>query len=300
MKHIYILSRFQAKDHYETLLQRLKELSDRLGRDYEIRILNRPEDTVKIREDYRDTEHIITAVGGDGSINHLLNALMGSRNVLSFLPFGTGNDFYRSCMRTLTPGIHDVDVIRINDRYFINSACFGIDADIANDERFIHNRIIPKPLRFHAGVLYHFMTHKKGRHLKIECRGNVLEGEFTTVVVANNQYYGGGYRVSPSSRMDDGRMEVYAVDQLGRPAMAKIILSMKHAGHLTHPALKKMQTDEVTISSPSPFTANIDGEPLYGDRFDLSLIPKGIRLYYDQALTEELRHQALLSHLPLN
>ena len=306
MKYIYVLNRFQTREKTPQLIKKLEETSARFNREYEIRIHETPEDAARLKEDYRDTEYIVTAIGGDGSINHLLNDLVGTKNILSFIPFGTGNDFARAMVQELSDpvrepdiqergnqesGLREADIVRINDRYFINVACFGIDADIANDDRFVHSRLIPKPLRFHAGVLFHFLSYRKGRRLKVECNGETIEKEVTSVVAANSQYYGGGYRISPGSRIDDGIMEIYIVDHLSRPRMAKVILSMKHAGHLNHPAVRMIQSGKAVVSSPVPFRANIDGEPLYSDRFEIELIPKGIRLAYDKAFLESFMSQ---------
>ena len=288
VKYIYIVNRFQTKDRTDGLIRKLEQVSRGLGREFEIRICETPAEAGKIREEYRNSEVILTAIGGDGSINCLLNDIVGTNNVLSFIPFGTGNDFHRAVAQNIPAGIHRADIVRINDRFFINAACFGIDADIANDDGFIHNRFIPKSMRFNASVIRHFLSYRKGRFLKVECNGGIYEGEVTTVVAANSQYYGGGYRISPESRIDDGKMEIYIFDHMNRPKMAKTILSMKNAGHLNSPALKRMQTARAVITAPVAFQANIDGEPLLSDRFELELIPGGIRLEYNPGFLEAM------------
>ena len=288
VKYIYIVNRFQTKDRTDELIRKLEKVSREMDRDFEIRVYETPEEAGTIRKDYKYTEHILTAIGGDGSINCLLNDIADTHNILSFIPSGTGNDFYRAVSQNVAAGIHRADIVRINDRYFINAACFGIDADIANDESFIHNRFIPKSMRFNASVIRHFLSYRKGRFLKVECNGEVYEGEVTTVVAANSQYYGGGYRISPESRIDDGKMELYIFDHMNRPKMAKTILSMKNAGHLNSPALKRMQTNRAVITASEPFQANIDGEALLSDRFDIEMIPAGIRLEYNPVFVESM------------
>ena len=297
-KYIYILNSFRTKSKTASIIKRIKDASRASGREYEIHINETLEDARKIRDIYRDTEYVLTAVGGDGSINNLLNCMVGTKNVLSFIPLGTGNDFYRTVSQSFESGIHEVDIVRINDRYFINVACFGIDADIANDDQLVHNRLIPKPLRFHSSVLYHFLTYRNGRHLRLECAEelcaenaaeNVIEKKFTTIVVTNSRYYGGGYQISPSSQADDGIMEIYTVDHVSRPKMAKAIMSMKNAGHLKNPAVTVMKARKAVISSSQPICANIDGEPLCSDRFEIELIPGAIRLEYDEAFLSRFR-----------
>lgn len=288
MKYIYLVNRFNFKDKTAQIVDRLKKTSEEFGRSYEIIVSDTREEALSLKDRFKDSSDIVTAIGGDGSVNHILNQIVGTKNILSYIPIGTGNDFYWANLEDLEDGIHDVDIIRINERYFINVACFGIDADIANDEKFIHNRFIPESMRYNAGVVYHFLTYKP-RKMKIECGDQVIEKELTTAVVGNAKYYGGGYNVSPKGKIDDGVMEILLVDRLNKIKMANIILSMKNAGHLNNPALHTLTGDKVIISSDEVFGANIDGETLKSDRFELEMIPKGIKLDFDRKFTERMR-----------
>ena len=285
MKYVYLVNRFALNEKSDRIISRLQEVSAHFDRDYEI-VIN---DTAKQAKDslkpYKNGEYIITSIGGDGSINILLNDLIDTNNILAFIPSGTGNDFCRACMEELENGIHESDVVRINDRYFINVACFGIDADIANDDNFIHNKLIPASMRYNAGVVYYFLTYKP-RKMKVEVDDKTIEKQFTTVVAANHKYYGSGYRVSPNSLINDGTMEIILADKLNKISMAKTILSMKDGSHLKNPAIEVINTTKAIISSDAPFKANIDGEPLLADRFELELLPKRFRFDFNKEFIE--------------
>ncbi len=287
MKFIYLLNRFNLKEETPEIEKRLRKVSALFKRDYEICISDTVEELRETMKRFKDTEYIITTVGGDGSINLLLNDLIGTNNILSFIPHGTGNDFCRYCMEEVNDGIHEVDLIRINDRYFINVACFGIDADIANDDRFIHNPLIPKSMRYNAGVVYYFLTYSP-KTMEVFVNGEKIKGSFTTIIAANARYYGGGYRPSPNSLIDDGKMEILLVDELNKISMAKTILSMKDASHLKNPAVRVFETNELILSSDTKIGANIDGEPLFAERFELKLIPKGFRIHFEKAFLEAM------------
>ena len=231
----------------------------------------------------------ISAIPGRHMKCHIFAALIGGRivhspHILSFIPHGTGNDFFRTCMESMENGIHEVDLIRVNDRYCINVACFGIDADIANDDTFIHSRWIPRTMRFNAGVIGHFLRYKRGRRLRVESNGEVREGNFATVIAANCRYYGSGYHVSPHSTLDDGKMDVLEAGALPKLRMARLILKMKNARHLGSPDLKTYETDRLVITSDTPFKANIDGEPILSDRFELEMVPRAIRLDFNKEI----------------
>ena len=114
--YVYLVNRFNLKESTDEMIRRLKEVSDEYGRDYEIIVNETPEEAGAVMSRFRDTEYIITAIGGDGSINRLINDLVGTKNILAFIPAGTGNDFARTCMNDMEDGIHDIDLIRVNDR----------------------------------------------------------------------------------------------------------------------------------------------------------------------------------------
>lgn len=286
MKYVYIVSRFNFKERTNKIVEKLRLVSEKFNRDYEIVINETLDDVYKLKERFKYSEDIITAIGGDGSINLVLNDLMGTNNILSYIPYGTGNDFYRANLEDLKSGIHDIDVIRINDRYFINVSCFGIDADIANDDRYVHNKLIPESMRYNAGVIHHFLTYK-GRKMRVEFDDKTIEQDFTTIIVANAKYYGGGYKVSPNSKYDDGVFDVFLVDRLNKVKMASIILSMKNAGHLKNPALKSFTTNKLVISADETFKANIDGEAIEANRFELEMIPSGFKIDFDPEFISE-------------
>ncbi len=287
MKYIYIVNRFNLKEKSDAIIARLQSVSEELGRDYEIVINETIEEGRNCFKQFKDSEYVITSIGGDGSINHVLNGIIGTKNILSFIPGGTGNDFCHYCTDEVKDGVCESDVVRINDHYFINVACFGIDADIANDDNFIHNRFIPKSMRYNAGVVHYFLTYRP-RFMKIEVNGETIEGNFTTAAASNARYYGNGYRISPYADITDGTMEILICEKLNKVNMARTILSMKDAGHLKNPAVRLFSTTKAAISSDRPFKANIDGEALEATRFELEVLPKAIRLEFDRQFIDKM------------
>lgn len=288
MKYIYLVNRFVYKEKTDKLVNHLKEVSKQFNRDYEIVINDDIKEAKENARKFKDDKYIITSIGGDGSINLLLNDIVKTNNILAYIPMGTGNDFYRSNLEDLQNGIHDVDVVKINDYYFINVACFGIDADIANDDNFIHNKFIPKSMRYNASVVYHFLTYKP-KNISVIINDQTIKQNVTTVVVANAKYYGGGYNVAPNSKIDDGLLEVYIVDELNKIKMANIILSMKNAKHLKNPALQSFTAKKLTILSDQPIKANIDGEDISANQFDIEIMPKAIKLDLDFNFINEMK-----------
>lgn len=288
MKYIFLVNTFSLKENTNDVVARILTVGNELGLDYHVEMNSSRISTEDILKKYKDSRNIIICLGGDGTINRTLNAIANTKNVLGYIPFGTGNDFYRSNKELLEDGINKIDLVRINDKYFINVACFGIDADIANTDELIHSSILPKSQRYNVSIINHFLKYK-ARHMKVICDGKEYESDYTTIAVCNARYYGGGYKIGTNASLTDGVLDVYLINDLPKLKMASLILGMKKAKHENDPSCRLIKTNKLTIESPSEFECNIDGDKLKDKKFDIELIPKGIEVYYDQHLIDEIK-----------
>lgn len=287
MKYVFILNQFSLKNDTNKMIDNIEKACKKRKINYKIEVNNNDISTEDILKKYKKSKNIIMAVGGDGTINRVLNGLVGTKNILGYIPHGTGNDFYRANREVLNKGINTIDLVKINNKYFINIACFGIDAVIGNNSEIIHSKIIPKKYRYNFGLLVNFIKYKP-RNFIVSINNKSYKDEYTTIVVCNARYYGGGYRVSPNSRLDDGLLEVLLVKKTTKYDMAKLIGSMKNAFHLNSPKVQLFQTKELTIKTDSKISSNIDGEELTDNTFNIKLIPNGIDIYYDQELIDDI------------
>ena len=287
MKYIFILNSFTLKTEVEKIKRRIEEYCTKENMEFIIEINSEEVSTESIVAKYRDQKNILLAVGGDGMVNRVLNGIAGTDNILGIIPLGSGNDFYKSVEKDLKEYYNTCDLIKINDRHFINVACFGIDADVANKKGEVTSKLIPKSQRYNASLLKTFSQYKC-RNLEIEINGETLSGEYTTVVVCNGVYYGNGYKISPNSNPTNGLLDVYVVDKVNKLRMVNLILKMKEGNHLNEKEVHHYQTNKIIIKSPTSFVANIDGEELFDRRFEIEVSKDGIMLYYDKSLIDSI------------
>lgn len=287
MKYIFILNSFTLKTEVEKIKRRIEEYCTKENMKFIIEINSEEVSTESIVAKYRDQKNILLAVGGDGMVNRVLNGIAGTDNILGIIPLGSGNDFYKSVEKDLKEYYNTCDLIKINDRHFINVACFGIDADVANKKGEVTSKLIPKSQRYNASLLKTFSQYKC-RNLEIEINGETLSGEYTTVVVCNGVYYGNGYKISPNSNPTNGLLDVYVVDKVNKLRMVNLILKMKEGNHLNEKEVHHYQTNKIIIKSPTSFVANIDGEELFDRRFEIEVSKDGIMLYYDKSLIDSI------------
>ena len=287
MRYVFLVNSFSLKDKTLDMIKKVDEVCKKRKMDYIIETNSLEQSTEDILEKYKNTENVIMALGGDGIINRVVNGIANTKNVLGFIPLGTGNDFYKTNREDLETGVNKLDLVKINDKYFINIACFGIDADIANESDIIHSKLIPKSQRYNAGILYHFFKYK-ARKFEIDINGEVFTNRYTTVAVCNAKYYGGGYKIGTYSSLTDGLVDVYMAEKMNKISMARLILGMKSGKHEKSKKLKKVSTNKLIIKSDKDVTCNIDGEELTAKEFNIEVLPLGIEVYYDQELIDEL------------
>lgn len=282
MKYIFVINSFTLKDEINEVIHRIKDFCIRKNMEFEVEINNEDNSTEDIVKKYRKCGYTIVAVGGDGMINRVLNALVGTNNTLGFIPCGTGNDFYRSASKEIKKETEECDVIKINDRYFINVACFGIDADVANNKGLIKSKMIPKSQRYNVSVINSFLKYEP-RHFVLKMNNEEIEGDFATVAVCNGGYYGSGYNISPNFKLNNGLIDVYAVEDDNKFKIMKMILSMKKGKHEKYKKVHKFQTNKLTLIANNEINSNIDGEELVSKKFNIEVKGK-IKIYMNKEL----------------
>ncbi len=293
MQYVFLVNVFSLGNEISEIVGRIEIVARTLKLDYKIEFNSSSVTTEDILDRYKNSQNIIISLGGDGTINRTLNGIVGTKNALGFIPYGTGNDFYRSARELLDEGINKVDLVRINDRYFINVCCFGIDADIANTDVLIHSKLIPKSQRYNISIINHFLKYK-ARRMRVIVDGNVYDQEFTTVAVCNARYYGGGYKVGTNALMNDGLVDVYMADKMSKLGMADLILGMKQGKHETSPSVRVLKTSKLRIETEEEVICNIDGDKLSGTTFDIEVIPQGIDVFYNQHMISEVADSKIL------
>lgn len=288
MKYIFMVNSFTLKEDLNVMIHDIKEYCEKEGIDYEIEVNSESISTEDILKKYKRSKNIILSIGGDGTLNRIVNNVARTKNIVGVIPFGTGNDFYRSMTKQFSNGINDCDLIKINDNYFINTACFGIDAKIANVKDEITSKWIPRSQRYNASILKCFVNYKP-IYCNVSVNGEEIEDYFATIVVCNGEYYGSGFNIGPTTKLNDGLFDVYLVKHLDRFNLAKLILKMKNGHHEGDKNIIKFTTDKVVLKFDEEIIANIDGDQLSSDKFIISLLDEKLEIYYDEKLVKHLK-----------
>jgi YegS/Rv2252/BmrU family lipid kinase len=261
---------------------------DRLGVDYDLHYTNEPHEATDVARMGIDAgfSHIV-AMGGDGTVNEVANGLVGAEATLAVIPAGKGNDFVRmlripsdplKAADLLLAGTERVvDLGRVAGRHFVNGLGIGIDAEVAR-EVLAMERMRGATAYIYAAVKQVF----RFRAFPVTLRfGEAVEQmDCISLGVDNGQFAGGGFKLAPRARVDDGLLDVVAVGEY--PRLERLVrLPMARAGaHVNWRRVTYRQDASVEVASPSKLVAHLDGEPftLPRDRFTVDVVPDSLRV----------------------
>lgn len=286
MKHIFIVNPIAGKGTALLIAKNIEKVCIEEKIDYIIHYVSKEHNATNLARKYKHSKAIIFSVGGDGTLSYVLNGIVGTNNILGFIPAGSGNDFYR-VLKCQEETFLTADIGKINNKYFINVACLGIDADVGNNLDVLRNKNIPPSQLYNVSLLYTFFKYKN-KEITLKVDDVIKKGKFVMIAICNGQYYGGGYHIAPSAEINDGKFSVYYAEDLNKFTILNLIMELKNGKHEKNSNVNKIQTDRIIIETEKNEKFNVDGEIIEGKKFDIKIIKNAVKLYNNKDLIEKI------------
>ncbi len=233
----------------------------------------------------------VVAAGGDGTLNEVVNGIVGSDLLLGVLPLGVGNVWAREigvptamafppdlrmAAEKLTSGrVYRVDVGKANERYFLLWAGVGFDASVA--EALDHR------LKKRLGAVAFLLAGAKALEtlsasaVRITVDQHERSRDVVLVEVSNAQTYASIARLATEACLDDGLLDVTVFRGRGRLDAARHLGALLLGRHRLHPQVEELRGREVSITSERPLSLHLDGEPAGTTPVDVSVEPRALR-----------------------
>lgn len=286
MKYIFIVNLVAGKGRYKKILPNIERVCKEKNHDYEIRYITEELSGESIAREYKDCENVIYVVGGDGTLTRTLPGIIGTKNKLGVIPSGSGNDTYKA-IKMLPKGENVIDLGKINDTYFINVACTGLDAEVGNNIEVLRNTIIPASQLYNASIIYTFVKFKfKKVIFKTDIKS--FSSKYSIISICNGGYYGGGYNIAPKSNLTDGLLDIYYVEKMNRIKIIPLLLKLKKGKHEGKRRVHKFRTNHIELEIEQEVTFNVDGERLTNNKFVIDIIKDAITVYNDNEFIEQI------------
>lgn len=257
---------------------------------YHIELTNAKGEATEIAKRYTSQEdYIVFAVGGDGTINEVANGIVGTGSSLAILPTGSGNDFIRSVydkytlaelLEELLDGTNEsIDVIQINEKYFLNIASLGLDADVVYNARAYKQKKFIKSDMAYIISLVKTLLGPKGTNLTIMVDGKqICDEEVLLLAMANGVFYGGGIPIMPEAKVNDGLVDLCLIRERRITKLIKLIPSLIKATHTKSELVEVYHAKEVFVEAKNGCRVNIDGEIVVANEVHMNIVPNGIQI----------------------
>jgi len=246
---------------------------------------------------------IVVAVGGDGTVNEVLNGLMQARDThndacaMGVLCIGQGNDFAQGmgipldlemgCRALSQDHRRKIDIGKVNGdpcpegRYFGNGIGIGFDA-AANLEALKITWLHGFPA-YLVAVLKTIFLYYQAPFVAIEYDEQTIELLALLISVMNGRCMGGGFLMAPESKSDDGLFDLCIVREVSRPRIFSLLPHFLRGTQATQSPISTGRARRVVVTATEgTLPVHLDGEPLCADgrRLEIELLPRQIEIIY--------------------
>jgi diacylglycerol kinase (ATP) len=248
------------------------------------------------REAAAGGSRLFVAVGGDGTVNEIVNGLAGAESAeLAIVHRGTGGDFVRTfgiprrledALAVARDGVaREIDLGRgtlktwagrEGSAWFANVASAGMSGAIAK-------RINETDSAFGGKVSYAWSTlavfaRWRNAHVQVAVDGEERSGTMHDVLVANGRYVAGGMKICPDAEPDDGLFDVLLIGDVTKRDLVMAFPKLYRGTHLPHPKAELLRGRVVEIDSPEPLPVELDGEQPGTTPARFEIVPRALRV----------------------
>jgi diacylglycerol kinase (ATP) len=215
------------------------------------------------------------AVGGDGTVQEAVNGLVSAGSgELGILPVGSGNDLARSLGLPRDPAhawtvaigraTRSLDVARAangdgRNRWFASAGGIGFDAQVAGAMAVRRG--------WQAGRAGYLLTalselrRYENRRARLTVDDVEIDDRVLLVAFANGEFYGGGMRIAPGARTDDGLLDLCVAGDISTLTALRLIPSLYRGTHVRHPNVRMLTGSRLSFEGDAGTLVHLDGEP---------------------------------------
>jgi diacylglycerol kinase family enzyme len=232
-----------------------------------------------VRARMNEGRRLFVAAGGDGTVNHAVQALVNTEGVLGVVPIGTYNHFardlgipldWREALEVAIGGAtKQVDTARANDRFFVNNISMGLYPELVS-KREARGRDYP---RWKARLFAAYSTLRKFPHVAVTLESEHHQEAVRThvLMISNNTYDLGRIGVdAPRNGLEEGRLSVYWLPHVPRHKLMSFIAHYLAGRVHTAPGFRSFRTARLKVQSrKTHLHVGVDGEVA---RLDVPLV----------------------------
>jgi YegS/Rv2252/BmrU family lipid kinase len=256
-----------------TLLAKLEDFLTRKGIEHETWQLAFPEDLNKYS--------CVKIIGGDGTVNYVLNHFKNILIPIALIKGGTGNDYASLHLGNISyekqfevaiqPKSIAVDAGLCNHKIFINGVGIGFDGWVV--KKNIGKRFFSGITAYYSTIISLLLFYKEST-IEIITPEESWEQPTFMMSVAKGKTYGGGFKVAPGAHPCNGHFDFITIGKIGLFNRFRFLPIIEKGKHLSLPFVKCLAAKKIEVVATHPLQAHLDGEWMESDKFELEIMPK--------------------------
>jgi len=227
----------------------------------------------------------VIAVGGDGTINEIGSALVGTAMPLGIVPEGSGNGLalYLGIPMNESAALRrinrfdtvPIDCGKIQDRYFFNIAGMGFDASVS--DKFA-SESVRGPIGYLRTVI-NVLSGYKPKKYSLQIDGKSYEREAFMISVANSPQYGNNAYIAPNASINDGILDVCVVHKFPLYSLPMMIFHLFNKTADQSEYVEIIPGKQISIQLDGQNSVHVDGEPIdLGNQIHIEVMPKALNI----------------------
>ncbi len=254
--------------------------------DYELVFTERKDHAREIAAEAVSTKiPLIVAVGGDGTINEVAYALVGSASSLGIIPRGSGNGLARhlgiplnsaKAVSALNKAQEvKIDTCTLAGQFFLNVAGVGFDGQVS--EIFAEQKV--RGFLSYAKCMFTQFRNFKPAKLQIQGDNLFREEKYFIAAAANSSQYGNNAFIAPSASMSDGFFDLVLIKPFPLFYLPQMLLKVFSGKLMTSPYVEIVPCKKVSISGPEFYPVHLDGDHVPGlSNFEIKINPGSLKV----------------------
>jgi YegS/Rv2252/BmrU family lipid kinase len=242
-----------------------------------------------------DGATLVVAAGGDGTLNEVVNGIAERDVDLATIPLGTGMDFVRTygiptrfddAVRVaLTGEPRTIDAGRVHyrtwagepaERWFANVGSVGMSGAVAQRANGMSKALGGKATFFYA--LTRVFLEWQNTEVTVTFDDGERRGRMHDVIVANGMWHGGGMKLAPGARPDDGLFDIVLIGDVSKLDFLTTAPKIYKGAHVHHPKVEVLRSRRVEVDAPETLPIELEGEQVGTTPVTFEVVPGALRL----------------------